>query len=201
MVRRLLAVAVCAVFAATAVPSHAATLKACPTFTDPKGDSFLTVESAKTPLADPALDITSVKFKPVGKSLGMAITVAKYAARPAYAYGNRYQVEFTLGGRLITVYYKQSATRAQEGKVFYQAAMKDGTAVASGDVQATVVGNTITMLVTNKVLNASLGSKAIGSKITGLHAYAYGSYVGYNLGWDSATAKSSLSYVLGSACK
>lgn len=210
MIRRSLTIAACLVLGAVAVPASAATpLKACPKFSDAVGDSALTLDEEQPPLPtvpigpvkDAALDITSVVFKPAGKGLAMAITVDKYADRPTYSLGNRYQVEFTAGHDDYVVYYKNSVSRDVEGKVYYQSGVKQGGTFVHSDVTATYVGNTITLLLSKAALTASFGPKAVGSKITQMRATAYASYGADNEYFDKAAAPSALSYVIGAACR
>lgn len=203
MKRRAVAAAALALVIATALGAVAAPAKACPKITDAQGDARPEPEDgvAVPQLADQALDISSVTFKPAGKGLAVAMTVAKFAERPAYAVGGRYQAQFMMDGRLIEIYYKIGPARAVESNAFYQSGIREDGSFISESVTATVSGNTITLAVSATDLKTALGPKAVGSKITGLAAIALGSYVATNFAWDQATAPASLSYVIGAACR
>lgn len=211
MIRRPLAALACVALGAVVFPASAAPLKACTKFTDAKGDSVMTLqvneppappspEVPVTPVRDPALDIISVVFKPAGKGLAMAITVDKLTERPAYATGNRYQLDFSVGADEYTVYYKNSATRSQEAEVFYQSGVRTNGTFSHADVSATFSGNTITLILSGAALKTTFGSKAVGSKITKIKATAFASYVADNEYYDVATAPGSMRHVIGAAC-
>lgn len=205
MFRRAVALAAGVALTTAVLPAMAAApkLKPCPTFADAVGDSMPQEDLPLSALGDPALDITKVVYRNQGSGLAFDLTVAKYAPRPTFSPGNRYEVDFHMDGRLIQIYYKDSATRSVEANVFYQSGIRDGDTdtFLSAAVTGSVSGNTITMVVAKNDLKEALGPKAIGSKISQLTATAYGSYVAYNVAWDVATAPTSLSYVIGAACK
>jgi hypothetical protein len=191
MNRRIVLAAVGAVLAAsTATPALAAKTPPCASFTDAKGDG--------APTNDPALDITSVTYKTVGKELVASMTLDKLADRPQYAVGNRFQFDFKLAGHDVTLYYKTSPTRSVEENAFYQQGYRvDGTFVSDA-VTGTVNGNTVSIAIGYSTLKGDLGA-VLGKPLTALTATALASYVAQNESWD--TAAGSMSYVAGSACK
>ena len=192
MNRRLALAAAGAVFLGlTAAPSLAAAKPApCATFADPKGDAG--------PPNDPALDITSVTYRTVGKELVASMNLDKVADRPQLAVGNRFQFDFALNGHDVTLYYKTSPTRDAEANAFYQQGFRvDGTFINDG-VTGTVKDNTVTISIAYSVLKGELGAVA-GKPLTGLTATAMASYVAQNQTWDEADG-GALRYVAGSAC-
>jgi len=197
MIRRILLASTCALVAATAVPSFAATPK-CVTFTDAKGDGM----AAQTaPAADPALDVVGVKFASTAKALVMTISLDKLAERPKYAPGNRVQATFTVLGKVVVVYYKFSPTRTQEAEVFYQQGIRVDGVFFSAAFEPSVKGNDVIMSVKFSELKAAVGGVVSGKKLTDLKGEALGSYVAQNLMWDTAAAPASASFTPGSACK
>ncbi len=193
MNRRLVLAAVGAVLAAsTAAPAFAAKTAPCATFADPKGDT--------SPGPDPALDITSVTYKTVGKSLTGVITLDKASAHPAFAPGNRFELNFKVAGHDVTIYYKNSATRDAEANAFYQQGLRvDGTFVTDA-VEGKIDGNTVTLSATYAELKGAVGAKVMGAAVTGLQAAARASYVATNQTFDTADG-GALTYVGGAACK
>ena len=195
MNRRLVVAATgAALLAASAVPTYAAGKPAaCAAFADAKGDSG--------PVPDPALDITGVRFSTVGKTLVAAITLDKLAERPIVGAGNRVQVNFTLAGRAVTLYYKFGPAREQEANAFYQQGIRVDEVFYSDVLEGKVAGNTVTLTVSVGELSGAVEKKVNGQKISGISAEALASFVATNQGWDSAEAPASLTHTLGAACK
>jgi hypothetical protein len=193
MNRRLtLAVAAALVAGLSAAPALAAKTPACPAFSDAKGDGG--------PSSDPALDITAVTYKTVGKELVATLAVDKLADRPQLAVGNRFQFDFKLAGHDVTLYYKTSPTRDQEANAFYQQGLRvDGTFINDA-VNPSIKGNNVSIGVTFSELKSAIG-KVLGQPITSMTASTLLSYVATNQSADTAAAPATLSLVAGAACK
>jgi hypothetical protein len=187
---RRLALAALGLVAVTATPALAAKPAACPTFTDAKGDA--------APTNDPALDITSVTYRTVGKELVASLTVDKLADRPQLAVGNRFQFDFKVNGHDVTLYYKTSPTRDVEANAFYQQGYRvDGTFVSDA-VEGSIKDNTVSIGIAYGTLKGDVG-KVLGKPLTGLTATTLDSYVATNQFGDKADG-GALTYVAGSAC-
>lgn len=169
-------------------------LPKCLTYADPAGDSGLAPGTT-----DPALEITSVRLSTgADRSLSTAITVAKYADRPLFGTGNRFQVTFTAAEHVIDVYYKLGPARDTERNAFYQSGVRVDGAFVTDAVKGAVKGNTVTLTVTLATLRGAAGKAVEGAKATGITAYAMSSYVATNETWDSAAAPTS--FTIGGAC-
>lgn len=193
MNRRLAVAAVVTLLAATsAAPALAGKAPACPTFTDAKGDGG--------PSADPALDITTVTYRNVGKELVATLTVDKLADRPMLAVGNRFQFDFKLAGHDVTLYYKSSPTREQEANAFYQQGLRVDDVFINDAVNPSIKGNAVSIGVTFSELKSAIGKAVLGQSVTGLSAATQMSYVGINEPGDSAEAPGNMSLVAGAAC-
>lgn len=196
MTRRLtLVVAAMAAAVLGAAPSYAAPAPACITFADPKGDT--------TPSADPSLDITSVSFGSTKKALVGTITVDKAAIRPLLATGNRMELNFTVAGKKVTLFYKSGPARAQEANAFTQQGLRIDDVFITGDTTGVLTGNTLTMSVKYTVLRGAVGGTVLGAPITNLAAQARASYVTHvtNVTWDSAAAKAGSKFLGGAGCR
>ena len=169
-------------------------LPRCLTYSDPAADSGLAPGTA-----DPALEITSVRMSTAAdRSLLTAITVAKYAERPLFGTGNRFQVTFTAADHVIDLYYKIGPARDAERNAFYQSGVRvDGT-FNTDAVTATVKGNTVTLAVKLATLRGAAGKAIEGAKATEITALAMSSYVATNETWDKAVAPGS--FTIGGAC-
>lgn len=175
-------------------PSYAAAAPACVTFADPKGDT--------SPAADPSLDITSVTWKTTGKSLVGTITVDKGAIRPLLAPGSRFDLRFTVGGKDVTMFYKNGPARAQEANGFFQQGLRVNDVVVTGEVTGGLSGNVLTMSVKYAVMRGALGVPVLGATFTKLDAQARAAYLtqASNVTYDNAAPKGPASFVGGTAC-
>ena len=191
------------VVALAVVPATGATAKPkpkpkplpkCLAYTDDAADSGLVPGSA-----DPALEITGVRMSSApDRSLLTAITVAKYADRPLFGAGNRFQVTFNAAGHAIDLYYKIGPARDAERNAFYQSGIRvDGTFVTDA-VTAEVKDNTVTLAVKLAALKGAAGKAIEGAKATDINAMAMSSYVATNETWDEAAAPGS--FTIGGAC-
>lgn len=194
---RLRAVLACIALAALAavVPAAQAAAPACLKVADPKGDT--------APAPDPALDITGFTLANVGPRLVATVTVDRSAVRPLYAPDSRIDVNFTVGGKRVTMFYKSSLQRAQEATAFYQQGIRVDNVFASGDMEAAVEGNTLTMKVKNTALRNVLAVNIDGVAYTGIQALAranYGHQDG-NVTVDSADAPAGTRFLGVVACR
>jgi hypothetical protein len=170
-------------------------LPLCLTVADAKGDSGL----EGTPTGDPALDLTSVRFSTADNSLVTTFTVDKWADRPTASAGNRFQATFTVAGKVVDIYYKNSPTREQEANAFYQQGIRVNGTFVTDAVTAKVSGNAIAVSVKLNVLKSAVGATVQGAKATAISGTAMGSYVATNEAWDKAETPGS--FVVGGACR
>ena len=200
--KRIVLVAVAAGLVAAPVPAAVAKpkpkpLPACVQYADPTGDSGA---EGLTPLNDPALDITKVRFSTVDSAMVTQISLSKYVDRPTLGTGGRYQVTFNLDGKVVDIYWKNGPAREEEANAFYQQGVRvDGTFIHDG-VAGSVKDNVVTLAVKLTMLKSAVGSKVDGARATEVEAYAWSSYVGTNLPWDTAAAPAS-GVVIGQLCK
>lgn len=194
---RLRAVLACTALAALAAvaPAAQAAAPACLKVADPKGDT--------SPGADPALDITGFTLANVGPRLVATVTVDKSAVRPLLAPDSRFDVNFTVGGKRVTLFYKSSLQRDQEANAFYQQGIRVDNVFASGDLEAAVEGNTLTMKVKNTALRNVLAVKIDGVPFTDVQALARDNYVYYdaNLTVDTAAPAAGARFLGVVACR
>lgn len=180
-----------------AVAKKAKPLPACVQYTDAAGDSGA---RGVTALNDPALDITKVRFSNVDKSLVADISLSKYALRPNAGVGARYQLTFTVDGKVVDVYWKNGPLREHEANAFYQQGVRvNGTFVHDG-VKGSVRENVVTLAVKLTMLKSAVGSTVEGVKATDVRAIAMSSYVGTNESWDTAPAPAS-GFTIGQVCR
>lgn len=200
--KRIVLVAVAAGLIAAPVPAAFAKpkpkpLPACTQYTDPAGDSGA---EGVTPLNDPALDITKVRFSTADSAFVTQLTLSKFADRPTLGTGSRYQVTFTVDGKVVDVYWKTGPAREQEANAFYQQGVRvDGTFVHDA-VSGSVKENVVTIAVKLNMLKSAVGKKVEGARATDVEAYAWSSYVGTNVPWDTAAAPAS-GFVIGQLCR
>lgn len=202
--KRIVLVALAAGLVAMPVPAAMAAkpkpkpkpIPACVTYTDPAGDSGLEGLAGN----DPALDLTKVRFSTVDNAFVTQMTVTKYAERPTIGAGNRFQVTFTVNGKVVDVYYKIGPLREHEANAFYQQGVRvDGTFVHDA-VSGSVKENTVTIAVKLNMLKSAVGKAVEGARATDVVATAYASLVATNEPWDTAAAPAS-GFVVGQVCK
>lgn len=198
--KRIVLAAVAVGLVAIPVPAALAKAKplpACVQFADPSGDSGVRGVTAAN---DPALDITKVRFSTVDKALVADITLSKYALRPNAAVGGRYQVTFTVDGKVVDIYWKNGPFREQEANAFYQQGVRVNGTFAHDGVTGSVKENVVRLAVKLTMLKSAVGSTVEKAKATDARAIAYGSYVGTNESWDTAPAPAS-GFTIGQVCK
>jgi hypothetical protein len=152
------------------------------------------------PLDDGAMDLTNVRVSTADKALVMQLTVAAYANRPKHAAGNRYQVEFNVGGKAVEVYWKDGPARAQEANAFYQQRVRVDGEFKHDVVTGSVKGDVVTMVVKLAMLKSAVGAKVEGVRAENVAASALSSYVAQNFRWDEAVGPES-GFVVGGACR
>ena len=195
MVRRVLFPALCLMLVGAVAPAGAATASPCLTFSDKVGD--------ESPAVDPSLDLTSVTFKTSGKSLMAVVKVAKYTNPPLLAPENRFDVLFSVGGKDVVMFWKDSPIREVAANAFFQQGIRVNDVVQTADVSGGWAGNTLTMTIRYKTLGEALAAKVVGTKYTKVSALARAAYgtQATNVTWDSATSRAGASFVGGAACR
>ncbi len=184
----LFAVATVALTAGSASAVVPKRLPRCLVYGDPKGDSGAGVPAAS---GDPAMDLTKVGYAVTRDSLVGKLTVDALGDNPTKAWGDRFQLNFTFGEKLVEIYWKRSRTRDSEQQLFHQAGIRvDGTFVSESGVKGTYdrATNTMTLSVTTKALKAAVGKAVDGVVVGDVAALVYGSYVSNNVLWDRADA-------------
>ena len=173
-----------------AAPAHSG----CFTASDPKGDT--------SPAADPSLDITAFSLANMGKRLVATVTVDKAATHPVYAPDSRFEVDFTVGGKVVTLFAKNSVQRAQEVNAFYQQGIRVDNVFVTGDVEAEFSANTLTIKVKQDVLRNAVAQPIAGQPFTAIHALARANYLyqDANVTFDQADAPAKTTFVSGAAC-
>jgi len=171
-------------------------LPACPSVTDPAGDSGLAGQAA---LNDPAQDLTKVRFSTVNSAFTTEMTLKKYADRPMFGAGNRFQVTFTVEGKVVDVYWKMGPAREQEANVFYQQGVRVDGVFIHDAVTGSVKGDVVTIAVKLNMLKSAVGKKIEGARATDVVASAYTSFVATNEPWDDAEMPAG--FVFAQACK
>lgn len=177
--------------AASAAPAPAK----CMAFTDPAGD--------EGPTPDPSLDVLSASLKTNGKALVATVTVKQWAVHPLLAPDSRTDVNFTVSGQNVTLFYKSNLKRDAEANGFHQQGIRVDDVFSSEDLTAAVSGNTLTITVRFKALMEAVGHPVLGKPFTNVAALARANYVysTANETWDTATPPASLRYVGGAACR
>lgn len=177
-----------------ALPSSAASGSGCLTLKDPKGDT--------APLADPALDLTGFTLRHEKARLVAQLTVDRWSVRPMYAPDSRMEVNFTVGAKRVTLFYKSSLQRAAEANAFFQQGIRVDDVFVSGDMDATVSGNTLTMRVKLTVLRTVLAQPVLGVPFTKIDAAARANFVSQNANvtFDSAEVPAATRFVGGGRC-
>jgi hypothetical protein len=153
----------------------------CAHLTDKKADGtpgVVTLNGTSQPYGnDPTLDITAATFRATTAELAAYLTVDKYAAKSANGNGPRYEVQFTINGKVILLYTQiPDAVAAQTiaaqrlaGAGADTAGRLDGSYDARLKVSSTV--NTARNIVKIAVTTASLET-VIGAPIGGKVATA-----------------------------
>lgn len=173
-----------------AAPVHSGCISA----SDPKADT--------SPAADPALDITAFSLTNAGKRLLATVTVDKAATRPMYAPDSRFEVNFTIGGKVVTLFAKNSVQRTQEANAFYQQGIRVDNVFVTGDVEAEFSANTLTIKVKQDVLRNAVAQPIVGRPFTAVHALARANYLyqDANVTFDRADAPATARFVGGAVC-
>lgn len=197
MKRLAVAAALAALVAAPVPAAVARPLPKCVQYTDPTGDSGF---EGLTPLNDPAMDITKVRFSTQDSAFVMEMSLAKVAQRPMFGTGGRYQVTFDVEEHTVDVYWKYGPAREYEANAFYQQGVRvDGTFMHDA-VSGSVKGDTVRIAVKLNMLKSAVGRKVQGVRATNVEALAWTSYVGTNQQWDAARAPEP-GVVIGQACR
>lgn len=194
-VRTLLAVVAACAAVTLALPAQAAPVVGCVKVADAKGDT--------APAADPALDLTGFSLTTVGKRLVATVTVAQASPRPMLSPDSRTEVLFTIGGRRVLLFAKNSLQREQEANAFFQQGIRVDNVFVSGDVEATFAGNTLTIKVKRTTLRTALAANVEGVPFTDVQALARANYVyqDANVTYDSADAAKGTRFQLGAPCR
>ena len=169
MLRRVLLAGMVAALAVGGVPAFAAA-PACVVFSDPLGDGAISDSDVPTsvPANDPALDVTKVRFASTAKALVATVRLDKLnESRATYAPGSRVQAVFNVRGHEVVVYYKFSATRAQEANAYRQQGIRVDGVFASAVLVGEVKGNDVTMTVKYADLKPLVGGEGQGEERPG----------------------------------
>lgn len=190
---KVLVLAFVALLLSPALPALAGPAAAgCLTVVDPKGDT--------TPAPDPALDLVGFTLTNKGPRIVAAVTVDKASVRPMYAPDSRTEVNFTVGAKRVTLFYKSSLQREAEKTAFFQQGIRVDDVFASGDMDATLTGNTLTMKVKLTVLRTVLAQKVEGVGFTGIQAAARANYLYQDANVTVDSANTTQKFVAGAPC-
>lgn len=189
--------------AAGVVPltASAATAK-CPTYVDPEGDAA-PVEPAVTGavLQDDGLDILSVTHSTAGGVLSSTVkTVQLLESGSDNSFGDWFEVGFTVAEKAVVVRVVRDANLQDTQTTRLQV---DATTVPNADVKAVYdfKAATVTLSVTQAVLEKAIGSKLTGKPFSEMETLSYGYYGGPGLLFDDAVAADGATYAFGDTCK
>jgi hypothetical protein len=202
----LLAVAVVGVVAVA--PSYAAGRPAgCVTLTDPKGDAEAPPAAVFRPPATPGVDIHSVTLRGDGDHLVGSITVGDMTQQPAASISTRMAITFVLKGWELTVFNDVGPVpNDQADAVYYTRGIQVFDEIVSSNVQTSVSGNTLTMAVPYRELEAIRGKQVRGERLSQIGAFTdanYGprnSFLYPHQNFDSVHAPKGVAPVLGAGC-
>ena len=184
-----------------------AAAEACPTWTDPAGDSGITLAPVPTDptglSAEDDLDMTSVAVAFDGAG-GMKATVKVVAMTdygPEFGAGDEFVVQFAAGATTVKATMKRDAffTGAETATLA-------GAASATGKAVFDVATSTITGTFDAAAVKTAFGAPAAGAKLTAFTALSYGytqTPLGPSVGlplYDQAPAAASVSYTDAGGC-
>ena len=181
-----------------------ASADACPTWSDPAGDSGVSTPAGSDPTglsADDDLDVvqSTATFDATG-GLVASVKVAKLADGPANTPGDEFILQFNAAGTSIKATMKRDVLEGTEG------ATLAGAASATGKVKFDLPTSTVTGTFTADQVKTAFGKPAAGVKLDTFVTLAYGyseSPAGPGLGFpltDESDAPTALTYTDAGGC-
>lgn len=174
-------------------------IPACPVFTDPAGDDGAADLGGQG--EDPSLDIVGTKMTVSGGNLTVTLTMSE-VGQPGTAEGAEYSGGFTLGGKAITLFGTESATKPVMETAFAMTGITvDGEYVQGTQEQVTITVDeakkTVALTTALSSVSTAAEVKAAGT-VKGLLSIVRGTYVVLLAPYDDASTTKTLAL---SGCK
>ena len=201
MIRRLAVVSACAAVAFVgAVPTHASPTSGCATLLDLRGDAV--PDGLYQPPAAAGVDLHTVSYSSDVQRLVTSVTVGDIAQQPASSTSTRLNVYFAMRDWSFTLFYRVTPAPSPAAELLeYTKGIEVAGRLVSQNVQASVVGNTVTLSVDYKELQRIVQRPVRGERLTQLGAESRAYYAFQGQSFDTVDASRGVAVALGAACR